>query len=522
MSFSATRFSAPEGVVETVAGEPALEVANVSKAFGAVHALGGVSLVLRAGEIHGLCGHNGAGKSTLVRVLVGLEQPDTGVIRRNGVELALHGPKGAQRHGIAIVDQELSVVPDLTVAENLFLGNVGEPLVRHHRREQARAQELLARVGLDDVSPSQPLGELSLGQRQLVEIARLLGRDASVLILDEPSATLSDAEIGRVFAAVRAVVADGASVVFVSHRLDEVLSLCDRVTVFRDGRNVATRDSAELDKRALVAMMLGEEGREIASSERPAPSGEPVARISGLCVPSRVSDFSLDIRRGEIVGIAGQVGCGASEVLRSVAGLVADALGEVHLDGTRLPLAAARTAQRLGVQFVPNDRKVEGLFLPQPIALNLTATRLASLVRGGFLPARTVREAARGLAELVGIDISRLSAAVETLSGGNQQKVLVARCLDRQPLSLVLLDEPTRGVDVGGRAEIHRLIREVARRGTPVVFASSELDEILDLSDTVVSMYASRVVSCKPRADVDASTVLEDTTHAGPEREESA
>jgi ABC-type sugar transport system ATPase subunit len=519
MRVSATEMSEPNAAVSP-SPAPALEVESVGKAFGAVRALRDASLVVRAGEIHGLCGHNGAGKSTLVRVLVGLEHADTGVIRRNGVEIALHGSKEAQRRGIAIVDQELSVVADLSVAENLFLGNVEEPLVRRRARERARAQELLARVGLHDMRPSQPLAELSLGERQLVEIARLLGRDASVLILDEPTATLSDAEIGRVFAAIRAVAAQGASVVFVSHRLDEVLRLCDRVTVFRDGKNVATRTSEELDKRALVALMLGEEGRETGLVERPAPTGAPVVRIKGLSVPSFVTDFSLDVRPGEIVGIAGQVGCGSTQVLRSIAGLVANAHGEVRIGETRLPLAAPRAAQALGVQFVTNDRKAEGLFLSQSIALNLTATRLRSLVRGGFLSARRLRARARGLAGLVGVDASRLSAPVETLSGGNQQKVLVARCLDRQPQSLILLDEPTRGVDVGGRADIHTLMREVAATGTPVIFASSELEEILDLSDTVVSMYASRIVSCRPRAEVDANSVLEHTTHAGEQEPE--
>jgi ABC-type sugar transport system ATPase subunit len=492
---------------------PAIAASRLVKSYGAVEALREVSFEVRAGEIHGLCGHNGAGKSTLVRVLVGLEQPDAGVVHVAGEALTLHGAQDAQRHGIALVDQELSLVADLTVAENIFLGNVDAPVLRWRSREEARARELLGQVGLTQVGPAQLLSELQVGERQLVEIARLLGRKAEVLILDEPTATLTDSEIARVFAAIRAVAAQGASVIFVSHRLDEILSLCSRVTVLRDGRNIGTRAVAELTKDHLVEMMLGEQRRKDASipiSSRRRTGG---VRIRDLTVRDRVHGFALDAPTGAIVGLAGQLGSGASHILRAVAGLEPDLSGEIVIHDRRVRLASPRAAARAGIHYVSNDRKSEGLFLSQPTDYNLLATRIETLSRFGILQPRRMRRGAYALAHLVGVDTRRLSASVGTLSGGNQQKVLMGRCLEQPKLNLLLLDDPTRGVDVGGRAEIHRLIVHAAASGATVLFASSELDEIVELSDLVVTLFAGRMVSRYDRESVSASHVLSDMTH---------
>lgn len=498
----------------------AVEVVNVSKAYGAVRALRGVSMAVRRGEIHGLCGHNGAGKSTLVKVLVGLVHPDEGEVRVDGQPVALHGTHDAQRHGIALVDQELSLVPDLTVAENLFLGSVGLPFVRLQRREHQRARALLHRVGLSHVSPRTLLQELSMGERQLIEIARLLGRDAKLLILDEPTATLTDAEIERVFAAVRAVVAGGASVIFVSHRLGEVLSFCDRVTVFRDGALVGTRSVQDLKREDLVGMMLGEQGMSGRMSVESRVRRDGGVRVEGLTVPGRLWDFDLTAQPGTVIGLAGQIGSGASEVLRAIAGLEPRASGLVAIDDRPLALAAPKRALRAGVHFVSNDRKGEGLFLEQSIADNLLATRLDQMSFLGVLRRRSMRDQARSLAELVGVDVQRLGARVGAFSGGNQQKVFVGRCLDRPDLRLLLLDDPTRGVDVGGRAEIHRLVKHAGASGATVLFASSELDEILELSDEVVVLFAGRVVARHGREQATAAAVLHDMTHkpGAPER----
>jgi ABC-type sugar transport system ATPase subunit len=488
---------------------------SVSKRYGTVRALQDVALDVRAGEIHGICGHNGAGKSTLVRLLVGLTQPDEGAIEVDGAAVTLSGVQDAQSHGIAVVDQELSIVPELSVFENLFLGGIDIPFFHRRGAMRARGRELLDRVGLTSVDLSAAAEGLSIGERQLLEIARLLGRDARVLILDEPTATLAEAEIERVIAAMRSVAAQGQGVIFISHHLEEVLEVCDRVSVFRDGRRIATHDVHELDHRTLVALMLGEMSGDVEEPLRSAaPGSESLLEVSGLEVNGRVGDFGIAVRPGEIVGLAGQLGSGSFEVLRALAGLAPGARGRVTVEGRRVPLAGPRRALAAGIAYLPHDRQGEGLFLGQSIEDNLLATRHDAVSRMGFMEGRTERESARRLADLVGVDSSRLGDDVVVLSGGNQQKVLLGRCLERSGTRVLLLDQPTRGVDVGGRAEIHRLIRLAAGSGMAVMVASTELDEILDLADTVVTMFAGRTISVRRRQQVEQAGVLAEMTAA--------
>jgi ABC-type sugar transport system ATPase subunit len=492
-----------------------LAAREVSKRYGTVRALRDVSLDVRAGEIHGICGHNGAGKSTLVRLLVGLTQPDKGAIEVDGAAVTLGGVQEAQIHGIAVVDQELSIVPELNVFENLFLGGIGIPFFHRRGAMGARGRKLLDRVGLTSVELVAPAEGLSIGERQLLEIARLLGRDARVLILDEPTATLAESEIERVITAMRAVAAQGHGVIFITHHLDEVLEVCDRVSVFRDGRRIATHDVHELDHRTLVGLMLGEMSGDVEEPRRSgAPGSEPLLEVTGLEVDDRVSDFGVKVRPGEIVGLAGQLGSGTFEVLRALAGLAPGARGRVTVEGRRVPLAGPRRALAAGIAYLPNDRQGEGLFLAQSIEDNLLATRHDLVSRAGFMERRTARESARRLADLVGVDGSRLGDDVVLLSGGNQQKVLLGRCLERSGTRVLLLDQPTRGVDVGGRAEIHRLVRLAAGSGMAVMVASNELEEILGLADTVVTMFAGRTVSARPRHEVDHAGVLAEMTAA--------
>lgn len=492
---------------------PFVEVTDVTKTYGAVQALKGVSVDIVPGEVLGICGHNGAGKTTLMKILSGLESPDHGTLRIRGQDARLRHPQDAQRHGIALLDQELSIVPVLTVAENLVLGNVGERVIDRRGALHHRARELLARVGLSHIPPETPAEQLQLGERQLVEIARLLGRDATLLILDEPTATLSRGEIARVFDAVRGVVADGRSVIFVSHRLDEVLTVCDRVMVMRDGRAVATELAGSLDKGRLVDLMLGAAGQELPAAPRRAAKDQAVT-VSELRVPGRVERVDFEFGSGTIVGIAGQVGSGASAILRAIAGLTPDAAGRVTVHRRDVRFATPLQAKASGVQYISNDRKAEGLFLSQAIEANLNATRFNRLSSGGWLAPKARLRSASALAGLVGLPAERLRSPVRTLSGGNQQKVLLGRCLQNESLSLLLLDDPTRGVDVGGRAEIHRLIRLAAEGGTTVLFSSTELDEIMELSDVVVTMFAGRSVSICTRQDTSPERVLREMTHA--------
>jgi ABC-type sugar transport system ATPase subunit len=494
---------------------PMLELRNVAKTYGAVRALKDVTFTLRPGEIHALLGHNGAGKSTLVKMLAGSVIPDSGELLVEGAVVSFRNPRQSQASGIAVVDQELSLVPVLSVQDNILLGGIDERFVRRHRHERDKVKTVLSKLGLGGISPDTPVGELAIGERQLVEIARALSREAKVLILDEPTATLSEIEIARVFRVVREVAAEGRSVVFVSHRLGEVLSLCDRATVLRDGAVAATADVADLDRDGIVRLMLGSVPLSV---ERSASGSEeahkPVSvAIEGLTVPGAVHGFDLAIRQGQVVGLAGQVGSGASEVLRAVAGLVPEARGRVQVAGRDVRLGARHRAIAGGVAFASNDRKGEGLFLRQTIEQNLVVTRFAELANVGVLRRARTRHLALRLAELIGVKPDRMREAAENLSGGNQQKVFLARCLEDERVSLLLLDEPTRGVDVGGRAGIHRLIRHAAVNGDTVIFASTELDEILELSDVVVTMFAGSVVSIVDGRNAQAPQVLADMTH---------
>lgn len=493
-------------------GRTQVRVEGLARAFHGVPAVRDASFQVGAGEIHALCGHNGAGKSTVVKMLSGQLAPDQGTIVVNGESVVLRSRQAAQRLGVALVDQELSVVPALTVVENMLLGDIEVPFVNRGRRDAARCRRFLDNVGLGRIGLNQPLSALSLGERQLIEIARALSQNARLLILDEPTATLSDAESAHVFAAIRRVAATGCSVIFVSHRLSEVLELCDSVTVLRDGRTVATTPAKELTVDELIVQMLGETPHRISgTAERDHDLGHAL-RISHLHIPGRLHDLSLTAAAGRIYALAGQLGSGASDALRALAGLHPNATGSVELRGRPLPYRDAVRASGSGVAFVSNDRKTEGLFLTKSVAWNLVATRLPSLGRAGVLRPRRERARARTLAIQAGLPERRVGEQVAAFSGGNQQKTFVGRCLDRDDVRVLLLDEPTRGVDIGGRAAIHQLLRRAADSGLVVIFASTELDELLELGDVIVTMREGRVVN-RYEDTIDGSALMRDMTH---------
>jgi ABC-type sugar transport system ATPase subunit len=491
---------------------PVVSIRHLSKSFGTIAALKDFSLDIARGHILGICGENGAGKSTLVKILTGIYRPDKGTILVGGQPANIATPRQAQEHGIAIVSQELSLCPDLSVEDNIWLGSLRVPIF--HKRPELRrlAAEALALLGAEYISLDEPIASLSMGERQLVEIARLLTRNARVLILDEPTATLTDVEIERIFAALLALRREGRSVLYITHRLAEVYAICDRVSVMRNGELVTTSPLKGLDRQELIDLMLGRPSDEMYPEESRV-RGSPALVVEGLTLPGVVSNFDITVRQGEIICIAGQVGSGAAEIVSALAGLVHDASGHVTVNKRPLKLGSAARASQRGIMFVSGDRAAEGVFRRLSVLHNLVATRLGDHSFFGFLHGRALRVAAGRLANRVGIDRRRLRSRAEDLSGGNQQKLAFGRSVERQANGVLLMNEPTRGIDVGARAEIYRLMRTFCEEGYALVMASSDLEEIVGVGDVVVTLYRGRIVGQYRRSEVTMHRIVADITH---------
>ncbi|HYF55683.1 MAG TPA: sugar ABC transporter ATP-binding protein [Salinarimonas sp.] len=485
-----------------------LRLQGVTKAFGGVQALRGVSFDLRPGEVHALVGENGAGKSTLLKIVTGALRPDAGAIEVGGTAVETHDPGLARARGIAAIYQQPALFPDLTVAENVALGlEAGGPWRRVRWSERtARARALLARIGAD-IDPETTAGQLTLPEQQLVEIARALGRDARILLLDEPTAALPETEARALFRVVDELRRQGVGLVYVSHRLEELFALADRVTVLRDGASVATRPMRELDRAELIRLMVG---REVSAVYPPAagPAGDVLLELENVgCRASGVRGVSLQVRRGEILGVAGLVGAGRTELARILFGLTPADEGVLRLEGAPIVLRSPADAAARGIAYVPEDRRRHGAVLEMSVAANASLALLRSLSRAGFLDrereARMAEEAVRALS----VRTPSIDAAVGTLSGGNQQKVVLARWLATAPKVLVL-DEPTQGIDVGAKAEIHRLMRELAGKGMAVVMISSELPEVLGMSDRVAVLRRGTLAGVLAREEATAERVM--------------
>ena len=448
---------------------------------------------LRAGEIHALVGENGAGKSTLVKILAGVHQPDSGTILLEGVPTLIHGPAQSRSLGIAVVHQEPRLFPDLTVAENVFIGHAPSgPLGSINWRGMRRAaQALFAELDVQfDVGA--PVRGLSMADQQLIEIAKALSVDAGALILDEPTASLSAHEVERLFTIVRRLRDRGVAILFVSHRLDEVFALCDRATVFRDGRHVVTAATNELTTADLIRHMVGRTVSLFPKVEN--PIGEVLLEVSGLTRVGVFRDVGFSVRAGEILGLAGLVGAGRSEVARVLFGIDRRDSGEVRLGGKLVDFAAPSAAMHEGIAYLPEDRHQEGLVLDFTIAQNVTLPILPRLFPRLLVSASTERRVAREHTEQFNVRMTGVDQEVGALSGGNQQKVVLAKWLASGPRVLIL-DEPTRGIDIGAKVEVHRLISELAASGLAIILISSDLPEVLAMSDRIVVLHEGRVTA---------------------------
>ena len=471
-----------------------LEMQNISKHFGGVKALTDVTLQIKPGEIHALVGENGAGKSTLMKILSGAYQKDAGKIFLNGEEVNIHNPKSAIDLGIAVIYQEFMLAPDLTVAENIFIDRLAEGRkVINWRSLKKNAKEQLSKLGFDDIDPSTRVGELSVAYQQVVEICKCLTRNARILVLDEPTAVLTFTEIDKLFSIVRKLREEGVSVIYISHRLEEVFELCDSVTVLKDGGLVGQMATSEVDKSQLITKMVGRDLTQL-FPQRNAEIGDVVLSVKNLKSPPVVQDVSLEVRAGEVLGLCGLVGAGRTEAMRVVFGIDKKESGSVFLFGEEVNFKHPKFAIESGLGMLPEDRKKQGLILEQSIEINATLASLKK-VRNGIGIINYPKEK-RSVEELLGSLATKYGAItdnVNSLSGGNQQKVALAKWLAADS-RCIILDEPTRGVDVGAKIEIYKIINELAESGVAVVMVSSEMPEIIGMCDRALVLRLGRVV----------------------------
>ncbi|MFF3871404.1 sugar ABC transporter ATP-binding protein [Streptomyces sp. NPDC001978] len=491
---------------------PLLSMSGITKSFPGVRALDGVDLDVQAGEVHCLLGQNGAGKSTLIKVLAGAHQPDTGTIQWRGEAVTLRSPSAAMRLGIATIYQELDLVEHLSVAENVHLGH--EPtaagFVVRGKAARASTVQLLKRLGHPEIDPTRLVGQLSAAQQQIVSMARALSHDVRLIVMDEPSAALDPDEVDNLFRIVGDLTADGVAVVYISHRLEEIRRIGDRVTVLKDGRAVAGGLPAKTTPtREVVALMTGR-NVEYVFPERPvsAPGGAPVLEVRRLARDGEFEALDLTVRPGEIVGLAGLVGSGRSEILETVYGARRPTAGQVLVDGRPLRPGSVRSAVRAGLGLAPEERKAQALLMLESVTRNVSVSTLSRFSRAGWLDRRAEAGAARAATRELSLRPDNPSVPVRTLSGGNQQKAVLARWLLRG-CRVLLLDEPTRGVDVGARAELYAVVRRLADEGLAVLLVSSEVPEVLGLADRVLVLREGRVVHEAPARELDEHRVLD-------------
>jgi rhamnose transport system ATP-binding protein len=486
--------------------EPIVEVRGISKRFDATQALSEASLELYPGEVHALVGENGAGKSTLIAVMTGIHQPDAGIVLVDGHEVILRSAADAQRYGIAAIHQEPLIFPDLSVAENIFTGQHGRGAWISWAQLHREADQLLGELDVR-LDPGMPASQLSVATQQAVEIARAISLNLRVLIMDEPTAALSAHEVAKLFAQVRQLVARGVAVLFISHRLDEVFEIADRITVFRDGRRVSTAARAHVTEAGLIRDMVGRDMSDFFRRTAHHAGGVAI-RVNGLGRGDTFDGVTFDVRHGEVLGMAGLVGSGRTDVALALFGIAPADRGDIELDGQPISISFPRDALRHGIAYLSEDRHQLGLSMPESVASNITLANLRRYTRRFGLIDRTAeRREAIAYQERLRIRTPSVDTPVEQLSGGNQQKTMLAKWLNVAPRILVL-DEPTRGIDVATKAEVHQMIDELARAGIAIILISSDLPEVLAMSDRVLVMREGRQQAIYARDAASEETVM--------------
>lgn len=491
--------------------QPLLKLSSISRSFGAIQALKGVDFEILPGEVMGLVGENGAGKSTLVKIISGFDNGYTGNYAFDGASMRFGSPAKAEQSGIAIAQQELSLISTMSVAENIFLAGHNVPAIANKRKLVDMARPFLEEVGLDYVDPATGVDRLSVGEQHLVEVARLIAHDPRVLILDEPTAALGEQDSIRILDMVTRLSERGKSIVYVSHRLDEIFKITDRITVLRDGESQAPRTAETLNVNSLVELMLGRELDNMFPERRAQSQAAPLVQVRKLWPDGLLEPVDLDIYPGEILGLAGQLGSGSGEILGAIGGAHRTRSGALTLSGRDfLPLSPKEAIAR-GIAYCSDDRKLDGLFLGRPIKENLSSPSLGSISKFGWMRRSAEEELADGIAQKFTVDTTRLNAEAGVLSGGNQQKVALGKWLSIAP-KIILVNEPTRGVDVGARAEIYQKLRDLADDGAAIVIASTDIQEITNLPDRIITFYRGMKIGEIGLQDMSAAAILKQIT----------
>jgi inositol transport system ATP-binding protein len=487
---------------------------NISKSFPGVKALSEVNLAVRKGTIHALMGENGAGKSTLMKILDGIYTPDSGQITFQGGPVTIETTHRALKLGISMIHQELSPIPYMTVAENIFLGR--EPLGRFglidKRKLNADTKTLLSRLDID-IDPTTLMKDLSVANTQMVEIAKAISYDSTLIIMDEPTSAITEREVAHLFSMIRSLKAKGVTIIYITHKMDEVFQIADDISVLRDGRHVATVPATQTNKVRLITMMVGRELTEMFPKEV-APIGEVVLSVRHLTRAGLVEDVSFDLRRGEILGIAGLMGAGRTTVIESIFGIHKIDSGEILIRGKKTPINSPADAIRNGLALLTEDRKLTGIMGVLPVRDNMMIASLPNYEKRGFLDRRLIESTYKQEKGRLDIKSPSMHQLIKLLSGGNQQKVLVSRWLLTSP-DILILDEPTRGIDVGAKAEIHRLMSKLAQEGKAIIMISSELPEILGMSDRILVMHEGRVGGTFERKEATQESIMQAATGHG-------
>ncbi|MEC1156199.1 sugar ABC transporter ATP-binding protein [Cytobacillus horneckiae] len=491
---------------------PIVEMKQIHKSFYSVNVLRGVDFDLFSGEIHALMGENGAGKSTLVKILTGIHKSNQGEIFYKGNQTEFSSPKDAEKNGMAVIHQELNIIPYLTVAENMFLGKElkATPFgILKTKEMNQRTKEYLNRLGID-MDPQKPAGELSVGQQQMIEIARAIAANTEVLIMDEPTAALTDREIETLFKVMDQLRQEGVAIIYISHRMEEIFRMCNRITVLRDGQSIGTKNTNETNFEEIVKMMVGRELGE-RFPDRTADIGDTYFSVENLSLEGVFNNISFDVKKGEILGVAGLMGAGRTEIMEAIFGARKKSSGTIVLDGKELSIKKPHHAIKAGIGFITEDRKDEGLVLGLTVRENLSIPNLKTLSNQTIMSDNKEKQFSKDMIEKLRIKTSSSEQEVKSLSGGNQQKVVFGKWLGINP-KLLILDEPTRGVDVGAKKEIYSIMNEETKKGKSIIMVSSELPEILGMSDRIMVIHEGKVTAILDKADANQEKIMEAAT----------